>query len=218
MNNRMKYGGLVATALYLAGMSLYTLLNWSNFQGLEPNSVGDFLAGAFSPLAFLWLVLGYFQQGQELRQNNEALHLQAQELSASVAQQVKMVEAQGKELLNYERSLEPLLKLDFKDIGYDDDGDDHYSFSLLNLGEYCENLSVEFNGSFRPYNVEFATMFRDEVRSFWVLCGPDRLERFAISISYVNRSGVKGVQSFSFEAGVSEGGPYFSVKKEAFLN
>ncbi|WP_156480516.1 hypothetical protein [Aquipseudomonas alcaligenes] len=214
----MMYGGLAATALYVIGVCSYSFLNWGDFQGLDPNSVGDFLAGAFSPLAFLWLVLGYFQQGQELRQNNEALHLQAKELSASVAQQVKMVEAQSKELLNYERSLEPLLKLSFDNVELDSEGDDYYSFSVHNLGEYCENMCVELDNYFRPYNVEFATMFRDEMRGFWIQCGSDREESFGINISYVNRSGVQGVQSFSFEAGVCEDGPYFTVKKKAFLS
>ena len=47
------------------------------------NEFGDFIAGAFAPLAFLWLVLGYYQQGKELQQNTEALRLQADELKAT---------------------------------------------------------------------------------------------------------------------------------------
>lgn len=47
------------------------------------NEFGDFIAGAFAPLAFLWLVLGYYQQGKELQQNTAALQLQADELKAT---------------------------------------------------------------------------------------------------------------------------------------
>ena len=36
---------------------------------------GDFLGGVSSPLAFLWLVLGFFQQGREIRLSNKALQL-----------------------------------------------------------------------------------------------------------------------------------------------
>ncbi|MBL5979743.1 hypothetical protein JAO85_20915 [Comamonas sp. NyZ500] len=57
------------------------------------NEVGDFLAGAFGPLAILWLVLGYFQQGIELRQNSEALQRQATELENSVKQQEELASA-----------------------------------------------------------------------------------------------------------------------------
>jgi len=60
-------------------------------QDLAPNTFGDFLAGVFGPLAFAWLVLGYFQQGEELRQNTRALELQAEELRQSVEHQAEMV-------------------------------------------------------------------------------------------------------------------------------
>jgi hypothetical protein len=67
---------------------------------MEPNAWGDWAAGTFAPLAFLWLVVGYFQQGEELRDNVRALHmqeralqLQVKELSESVKQQSAMAEA-----------------------------------------------------------------------------------------------------------------------------
>lgn len=47
------------------------------------NEVGDFLAGAFGPVAFLWLVLGFLQQGDELRQGTKALQMQGDELRLS---------------------------------------------------------------------------------------------------------------------------------------
>lgn len=51
-----------------------------------PNNFGDFWAGTFAPLAFWWLVLGYFQQGIELRQNVEALKRQSEETGKLVEQ------------------------------------------------------------------------------------------------------------------------------------
>lgn len=42
------------------------------------------MAGAFAPLAFGWLVLGYRQQGDELRQNTAALEQQSQEFQDMV--------------------------------------------------------------------------------------------------------------------------------------
>jgi hypothetical protein len=58
-----------AVAGSIAYLILLVCLGWGRWEKLltmELNEVGDFLAGAFSPLAFLWLVVGYFQQGHEL--------------------------------------------------------------------------------------------------------------------------------------------------------
>ncbi len=38
------------------------------YKNLPANSLGDFLAGSFTPVALLWLILGYFLQAQELGQ------------------------------------------------------------------------------------------------------------------------------------------------------
>lgn len=77
----------VITIAYLLFIFKITELN--AFMKLELNAKGDFLAGIFAPLAFLWLVYGYYQQGQELKQNTEALRLQAEELKNSVEQQIQ---------------------------------------------------------------------------------------------------------------------------------
>jgi len=79
-----------AVGVSVAYAGLLVWLVWVRFDKLpdmELNTIGDFLAGAFSPLAFFWLVVGYFQQGHELGQNTEALRLQVQEMSAAVEQQ-----------------------------------------------------------------------------------------------------------------------------------
>lgn len=85
--------GVVVSVLYVLLCFAYVGWNWGEMVKLHPNEVGDFLAGAFGPLALFWLVVGYFQQGEELRQNTEALRLQANELRSSVDQQQRMAEA-----------------------------------------------------------------------------------------------------------------------------
>ena len=66
-------------------------LIWSG----ELNEMGDFLAGFFTPLAFLWLVVGYFLQKEELHLQNEELGLQREELKEArqaLVSQVKIME------------------------------------------------------------------------------------------------------------------------------
>ena len=76
--------GLVLTALYVAGLVIYLWAQGQNPASLDLNELGDFLGGVSSPLAFLWLVLGFFQQGREIRLSNKALKLQAAEMRRSV--------------------------------------------------------------------------------------------------------------------------------------
>jgi hypothetical protein len=89
--------GIALTLVWLIGFGLLTLL-WE--PPTKGNEWGDWAAGMFAPVAFFWLVLGYYQQGEELRENVKALKLQeaqlkqqASELNESVKQQSALVAA-----------------------------------------------------------------------------------------------------------------------------
>ena len=62
--------GLVLTTVYLAyGLYHITVdVGWSDFSRQSLESQGSFLEGAFAPLAFLWLVVGYFLQHKALQE------------------------------------------------------------------------------------------------------------------------------------------------------
>ena len=81
---RLPVIGLWLTALYVVGLVIYLVAQGQNPADLQLNELGDFLGGVSSPLAFLWLVLGFFQQSREIRLSNKALHLQAREMRRSV--------------------------------------------------------------------------------------------------------------------------------------
>ena len=81
---RLPVVGLVLSALYVAGVTLYLFVQGQNPADLRLNELGDFLGGVSSPLGFLWLVLGFFQQSREIRLSGKALHLQASEMRRSV--------------------------------------------------------------------------------------------------------------------------------------
>ena len=58
------------------------------FTGLPADEIGSFFEGAFAPLAFLWLVIGYFLQQKELQLNTQALRAQADQIQRSAEQAV----------------------------------------------------------------------------------------------------------------------------------
>ena len=86
--------GLVITLLWVSLFGLVIYLNWDVAVKMKPNEWGDFLAGATSPIAFLWLILAYQQQRKELQMNTQALLHQKEELSKQVAELNKQNEYQ----------------------------------------------------------------------------------------------------------------------------
>lgn len=99
-------GGYGVMLLVLSAFVVFGEEGVDAFRRMAPNEVGDLLAGVAGPVAFIWLVYGYFlqgiaikQQSQELSQNTaalklqeEALRSQAEELKNSVAQQRDLVD------------------------------------------------------------------------------------------------------------------------------
>lgn len=92
------------------------------------NEFGDFIAGAFAPLAFFWLVRGFYQQGKGLEQNSEALKMQAielkkttealelqvKEMKASVEQQSRLAQVYEDELQQKHFQVQPNLDYSFQ--------------------------------------------------------------------------------------------------------
>jgi hypothetical protein len=79
MDKRTKIA-LGFTALYVMGAFVVIGYRFCEFVNLPLNSLGDFLAGAFGPLALAWVVFGYFQQGEELRSSTEEMKFSVAEL------------------------------------------------------------------------------------------------------------------------------------------
>lgn len=108
--------------LYLGGILIYILIfhlwfaDYSSPMSL--NELGDFLAGVFAPIAFLFLYLGYKQnseslkiQSEELRASTEALTLQVSEMKESVEQQKILSQLQKVELEEKHISVTPVFSI-----------------------------------------------------------------------------------------------------------
>ena len=137
--------GAALSAAYIVGHAIYLFFVQDNILAMDPNEYGDFLAGLFAPLAFLWLVLGFFQQGKELR-------LQVKELANSVEQSRELVEVSRKQFLHdIERAEEeikarrqasrPILRL-VQDTSGVSGETEYYHFRLINSGPQCTNVEI----------------------------------------------------------------------------
>ena len=103
--------GIVVTVLWIGvgGWYVLTIGRATPDDELTLGVIGNFLEGAFAPLAFLWLVIGYFLQKKELRQNTEAMKMQFVEIQKSAEQAVAQTEAIARSELHQRR--ESFLKI-----------------------------------------------------------------------------------------------------------
>jgi hypothetical protein len=149
--------GAIVTVAWVAFLVIYLLTVADVFADLPPNEFGDFLAGAFAPLAFLWLVLGFWQQGQELRHSADALWLQGKELQHSVEQQRELVNV-SREQLQFEshvlqqqreeiaRSAQPILSIVRAGSMSSPPGNRLYRFRVINYGKTCTEVRLDIKG------------------------------------------------------------------------
>lgn len=186
---------------------------------LELNGIGDLAAGVFGPVAFLWLILGYLQQGKELKASTEALKLQAEELNNAVTQQSLMAALQERSLINYENSIEPLLKALVVHADWEE-GDFYCAVSIENLGDYCELINVHSyaqSGISRTVNLD--PLFPNDLVAFRVT-NLNEYEDFKVTVEYTARSGLINAQMFEMKGYYCEGGGKhrYTVKKIPFLS
>ena len=105
MNQKSLFSGVGVTIVWFLGITIFCIWGDFGFERNDLNSLGDFLAGIFAPVAFFWLILGYVQQGKQLEQNTKALEqqeralqLQIDEMKESVRQQGKLAELQSEQI------------------------------------------------------------------------------------------------------------------------
>ncbi len=161
--------GLAGTAVYVAGMCVLATRNWDDILALKPDEFANTLGGIFSPLAFMWLVLGFLQQGQELRASVNALRLQGQELQNSVEQQRELVNVTKAELAfhadrlaredeEFERSISP--KFEITNVGSAGvGGADTYRFDfhLTNFGHRVSKVRLYLDEE-QHYHAEISVL------------------------------------------------------------
>ena len=184
--------GYWVSLVYVALLLSYIIYNWAKLACLPPNELGDFTAGAFGPMAILWLVLGYFQQGDELKQNTEALRLQAEELANSVEQQQKLVRLSRKESQRLAAAARPKFETEIANSVRAENEDTLISVSLKNVGAPCSHLRVMSLTEGVSANFEYSDPGSQHRYITVSSTGPETLEHAELLVSYIDSAGAPG--------------------------
>jgi hypothetical protein len=209
MNRVLSAVGIVGTAIYLLGLALLCSGRLPELKAMPLNNLGDFLAGAFGPLAILWLVLGFFQQGIELRQNTEALRLQADELQKSAEQQRQLVEVSRAqveaefEVIRYERdraakAARPQLIPQGVGAGFNG-AEARYETNIKNLGNHATAVSFTFDPPMKFQSRERTPTWShgETLGLAWIYATGVAMHPASLTIAFIDASGSPGSQVFS---------------------
>ncbi|WP_153020691.1 hypothetical protein [Pseudomonas sp. BMS12] len=213
ISNRKFSIGITISIAWLLAMTVPLIHQADKLSGLMPNEWGDFFAGVFAPLAFLWLILGYLQQGEELRLSTNTLALQAEELKNSVEQQRALVEVSKEQVaaerLVWERerivqedAARPRVILTCRPSFLTASGGRSFSLSISNIGSTISSLVVELvrpNGKAEKiYDAKTLVEGVDATMPFHIQSG-ETLKNLSIQISCKNRFFQEFTYTYSIE-------------------
>ena len=198
--------GFIITGIWILSVLIFILSNRADFSELAPNAIGDFAAGVFAPMAFLWLVLGFFQQGEELRNSGRALWLQGRELQHSVEQQRELVNVTREQLQFENRMLEqrreeisrnaqPMIKLSQGGSSPGGSGTRIYRFNVLNHGKPYTDITVDFHGAAASRSTDMLPTggkFQFELE-----LPTGKVEPFKASVNYLDERLLRGSKTFA---------------------
>lgn len=164
-------------------------------------------------------MLGYLQQGEELKQNTEALNLQIREFKASVEQQQALVEAT---LLQHEfeisrdrvqrRTLflakQPnfLLEVEYESLR---ENEVEWTLILTNIGFRCTNVDVNVDEGVA--DGPLLSVLDQEESESWRALTPRSTGPFIVLISYVDGNGEPQRQEIQASALFTDSGELVDV-------
>lgn len=93
---KTKLLGIITSFIWITAFAVLLFLKRDTVGDLTLNEWGDLFSGFAAPLALVWLIIGYIQQGEELRLNTHALEAQQEEFRLNT----EALKAQQEELKN----------------------------------------------------------------------------------------------------------------------
>lgn len=203
--------------MFIAIYTFCSIISDGENRLLNSNELGDFLAGTFAPLAFLFLYLGYKQnsealkmQGEELKLSTAALQAQVKEMQESVAEQKVMTEILKTELEEKHISLTPILELypAFSDEGYYKE----LRYNIKNSGESsAKNVRLTLIDTHREFKTP--VLLAQQTKGLYFKLAGEDLDKYnnkqpiehILSLEYESVLGRNYIRSFLYTISHSDG-------------
>lgn len=230
--SRLGWFGVFVTAAYIGAFWWLFGAQISQIKTLQPNELGDFFAGVFGPVALFWVVLGFFQQGVELRHSVETLKLQAEELKNSVEQQRELVKVSRDQIefdrqaidaqnVRYQKSIRPDFYLQAGGGMFRGDGHSKHGITILNRGEIATDVRIIIHP--KPISLvpmSFTSIGRGDSKKIDVvfLEKNDRECNFILEMNFVDTSGSENIDKYDIRLHKGENDHWFhNVKIERLV-
>lgn len=142
-DDRLHRWGVYGTISYLLAVGGYSWWR-GGFFALTLCEFGDFLSGVCAPIAAYWLILGFFQQGHEIRLNTQELR----DMKIQTERQAKLLEEDlAIKKAMHERDLQPIFVYDTSRASQVSNrpgaaGEIKLSLPIKNLGGLAQNIIV----------------------------------------------------------------------------
>lgn len=221
---------MVATLIYLATVAFLAQRHWSDLQKLNAEGLGSLLQGVFSPLAFYWLVVGYFLQRRELelqRHEFRANNVTQVEQQRAMDRQADLIAAQLKVATNRANS-----ELDavFGFHWATSDQTNNLSVAVKNFGATGYSVICETEPPYVVVNPYVAShLLAGKIMSILVHPLPPSGDRVILKFQFTRQDGIRRMRSYALgvtddtltplsSADVAETDPMCSREEAAKLN
>lgn len=211
-SNSLIFWSLIIYLVFIAIYFIVFMVCYADYDKAMPlNEIGDFFAGVFSPLAFLFLFLGYIQQSKAIKQTNENIDRQLE-------LQARMLTLHEQERIQQEHAAQPIIELTVtaskspKIVSVGNGNFEplpntegiRFDFIIHNKGEKISEVIISLTGDIQEILQVQSSINKDQILETATLLTKPRIDSytnenisFALNIHYRTSLGIRYLRKYN---------------------